>query len=218
MKEVEHSTFSLPVLLDASSTHVHVGIPSASGWLSLQRSETPALGFLFEGLRRCLEETKSEIGQMDAIIFCEGPGSTLGLRAALTLAKTLQSQISPTPAITVYNALHAAALLCENRDMPILADYRQGQWFLRETCGDIRVVEETEALEIAQHSQTLRQRKSWGKMTASCPEVEYDLSRLEGMKSLSNILRPIEKLVLFDPRPATFRKWKAVPEDAGTSP
>ena len=211
MTEVEHSTFSLPLLLDASSTHVHVGIPSASGWLSLQRSETPALSFLFEGLRRCLEETKSEINQSDAIIFCEGPGSTLGLRSALTLAKTLQSQISPAPAFAVYNALHAAALLCENQEMPILADYRQGQWFLRETCGEIRVIEEPEALEIAQRSQILRQRKSWGKLPESGVQVEYDLSRLEGFGSLSTILRPIDKLMLFDPRPATFRKWKAVP-------
>lgn len=211
MTEVEYSTFSLPLLLDASSTQVQVGIPSATGWLSLQRAEAPALSFLFEGLRRCLEETKSEIAQVDAIIFCEGPGSTLGLRSALTLAKTLKSQISPAPAFAVYNALHAAALLCQNPEMPILADYRQGQWYLRETCGEIRVIEETEALEIAQRSQTLRQRKSWRKLPESGPQVEYDLSRLEGLKSLSSILSPIEKLILFDPRPATFRKWKAVP-------
>ncbi|MFP6901280.1 MAG: hypothetical protein VCA36_10075 [Opitutales bacterium] len=211
MPEVECSTFSFPLLLDASSTHVHVGIPSARGWLSLQRSETPALSFLFEGLRRCLEETRSEIDHLDAIIFCEGPGSTLGLRSALTLAKTLKSQISPTPAFAVYNALHAAALLCESPEMPILADYRQGQWYLRETSGEIRVIEETEALEIAHQSQTLRQRKSWRELPGRGAQVEYDLSRLEGLESLAPILRPIDKLSLFDPRPATFRKWKAVP-------
>ena len=207
MPEAECSHFSLPLLLDASSAKVQVGIPSANAWLALHCSEEPALISIFEGFQRCLEEVDRRADEIDAIIFCEGPGSTLGLRAALTLTKTLQSQVSPPPAIFVYNALHTANLLCENPDKPILADYRQGQWYLRESSGEIRVIEDAEALKIAGTCQGLRQRKSWKKLPSIGPAVDYDLSRLNGLESLAPILHPIEQPALFDLRPATFRKW-----------
>ena len=130
MSEPECSHFSLPLLLDASSPKVQVGIPEAKGLRALHCAEEPALTSIFKGFQRCLEEIGRGADEIDAIFFCEGPGSTLGLRAALTLVKTLQSQVSPPPAIFVYNALHAANLVCENPDKPILADYRQGQWYL----------------------------------------------------------------------------------------
>ena len=212
MPEVECSNFSLPLLLDASSTQVHVGVPSTDGWRFLHRSETPALASIFEGFRLCLEETDSQAGSTDAILFCEGPGSTLGLRAALTLAKTLLSQLDPPPAILTYNALHAAALLATDPSAPILADYRQGQWYLREPSGEIRVIEEAEALEFAPRSQPLRQRKNWRQFTETGPDVDYDLSRLPGLAALGPILRPAATPALFDLRPATFRKWKHEPQ------
>lgn len=207
MPDGECSHFSLPLLLDASSPKVQVGIPGASGWRALHCSEDSALTSIFEGSQRCLEEAASLPEMIDAILFCEGPGSTLGLRAALTLAKTLQSQVSPPPAILVYNALHAAALLCESPGAPILADYRQGQWYLRERSGEIRVIEDNEALEIASDCHSLRQRKSWKKLPGVGPSVDYDLSRLAGLEALDPILRPIDLPSLFDLRPATFRKW-----------
>ncbi len=207
MPEVECSKFELPLLLDASSTHVHVGVPSANGWRCLHRSETPALISVFEGFRRCLEEALGHASSTDAILFCEGPGSTLGLRAALTLAKTLLTQLDSPPSILSYNALHAATLLATDPTAPILADYRQGQWYLREPSGKIRVVEENEALAFAPRSQTLRQRKNWQQFTETGPEIDYDLSRLPGLAALGPILRSVDAPALFDLRPATFRKW-----------
>ena len=207
MLETECSTFSFPLLLDASSPKVQVGVPGASEWRSLHGSEAPALTSIFEGFRRCLEETRLQAGEIDAILFCEGPGSTLGLRVALTLVKTLCSEVAPPPALLSYNALHLAAILSENPDLPILADYRQGQWYRRETSGEIRVIEEAEALELAPASQVLRQRKSWRNLPEAGPAVDYDLSRLAGLDSLAAILQPVDKPSLFDLRPATFRKW-----------
>ena len=155
-----------------------------------------------------MEKANSRASSVDAILYCEGPGSTLGLRVALTLAKTLRSQVRPEPRCFSYNALHAAALLCENPDMPILTDYRQGQWYLRETSGEIRVLQETEAQLVAAESQPLPQRKSWKKFPQTGPAVDHDLRKLEGLRSLRPILKPAESLSLFDLRPATFRKWQ----------
>ena len=207
MPEVEWSTFSRPLLLDASCPRVQVGIPSANSWLSFQSSRDQALTSLFTGLRRCIEEVRRPAREIDAILFCEGPGSTLGLRAAITLVKTLGCQITPNPPIFAYNALEIASILAPLSSAPIIADYRQGQWYLRETSGDIRVIDEAEAIEVAPSSQPLRQRKSWKQLPETGPEVDYDLSRLAGLGAISPFLRSVEAPSLFDPRPATFRKW-----------
>ncbi|MBO94850.1 MAG: hypothetical protein CMI32_08145 [Opitutales bacterium] len=212
MPEAERYPFSHPLLLDASSTHVHVGVPSNDGWRSMHRSDTPALVSIFEGFRHCLEEMQATADSIDAILFCEGPGSTLGLRVALTLAKTLLSRSTHSPSILTYNSLHAATLLCDDPNSPILAPYRQGQWYLHEPSGGIRVIEETEALGCAPRSHLLRQRKNWRQFAETGPEVDYDLSRLSGFGVLGAILRPVDSLALFDLRPATFRKWNHEPK------
>ena len=69
------------------------------------------------------------------------------------------------------------------------------------------MLEDAEALEIAGNCQGLRQRKSWKKLPAIGPDVNYDLSRLNGLESLAPILHPIDQPALFDLRPAIFRKW-----------
>lgn len=207
MPEVEWSTFSCPLLLDASCPRVQVGIPAVSSWLSFQSSREQALTSLFTGFRRCIDEVGRQAREIDAILFCEGPGSTLGLRIAITLVKTLGGQITPKPPLFAYNALEVASMLASLPNAPIIADYRQGQWYLRETSGDIRVIDEAEAIEVAPSSQPLRQRKSWKQLPETGPEVDYDLSRLAGLNAMSPFLRPVDAPNLFDPRPATFRKW-----------
>ena len=51
MPEAKRSNPLLPLLIDASSAQVHVGVPSSDGWRSMHRSETPALRSIFEGFR-----------------------------------------------------------------------------------------------------------------------------------------------------------------------
>ena len=218
MQEDESSSFSFPLLLDASSAKVHVGVPSKDDWLFLERHDPPALTSLFKGVRKCLANLGSSLQAVDAILFCEGPGSTLGLRVALTLTKTLLGQISPAPAVFTYNALHAARSLTDNPSLPILVDYRQGQWYLQEPSGEIRIVEEEEASGLAASSQFLRQRKSWRQFPESGPDVKYDLSRLRGLRDLSKILHRAAKPTLFDLRPATFQKWKPLQDSENLAP
>ena len=104
------SHFRLPLVLDASGSNVQVGILDRDGWRSFVIDEKPALESLFTGLRQCLEEVDSPASVIDAILFCEGPGSTLGLRIAATAAKTILRENEPSPALFLYNALDLAAL------------------------------------------------------------------------------------------------------------
>ena len=72
---------AFPLAVDASSTRIQVGIPGDVDWVHLETVELPAMEGLFQTLSRLMEKTGVKLRQVDELFFCEGPGSTLGLRA-----------------------------------------------------------------------------------------------------------------------------------------
>ena len=69
---------------------IQVGIPSASDWQVLHRVEAQALEGLFSATEKVLNDCGIEISKIKQVYFCEGPGSTLGLRLAAAFVRTLK--------------------------------------------------------------------------------------------------------------------------------
>lgn len=208
------SSSALPLLLDASGPVVQVGIPSPEGWRALFSDEKPALESLFICLRKCLEQVDSHATSIDALLFCEGPGSTLGLRIAATAAKTILHENEPSPILYLYNALDLAALIVPAH-RPILAPFRKGKRLLRHPpedgspLGEIEVLEEDEAATLAPDAIHLPGPRAWDVIPKGAETLTYDLSLLSGgLADLAPILRPAEIPQVFDPEPAEFRKWE----------
>ena len=211
---VENAFFnsSLPLLLDASGPVVQVGIPSPEGWRVIFSDEKPALESLFIGLRKCLRQVDSHATSIDTLLFCEGPGSTLGLRIAATAAKAILRENKP--ALYLYNALDLAALLVP-APRPILAPFRKGKRLLRHPpedgspLGEIEVLEEDEAATLAPDAIHLPGPRAWDVIPEGAETLTYDLSLLSGgLADLAPILRSAKTLELFDPEPAEFSKWE----------
>ena len=80
-------SFAFPLAVDASSTRIQVGIPGDMDWVHLETVELPAMEGLFQTLSRLMEKTGVNLRQVDELFFCEGPGSTLGLRLPLPLPR-----------------------------------------------------------------------------------------------------------------------------------
>ena len=115
MKEVsEPVKHKLPLLLDASSSPIHAGIPSEEGWIHLEALDLQALEGLFEATTLVMEKAGRSLREVDAVFFCEGPGSTLGLRLAAALVKTLLWESRGKLSIYAYNALDLAARIPES--------------------------------------------------------------------------------------------------------
>ena len=85
-KEKQH--FNTPLVLDASSPIIQAGIATDNGWRKITYSKNPALNGGFETVSTLLQGLDIKISQVDAIFFCAGPGSTLGLRLTLAFIKT----------------------------------------------------------------------------------------------------------------------------------
>ena len=204
--------YRLPFLIDAS-LQVQVGIPDSKGWCSLAREEKPALESLFVAISRSLGEITASISAIDAILFCEGPGSTLGLRIAATAVKTILRENEPSPTLFTYNALDLAAILANDVSCPILAPFRKGKRLLRSpiedsAIGSIEVLEEPISGSLEREAVHLPSLRSWESLPEGLDVLDYDISRIAGLSGLAPILRPAEMPEVFSPLPAEFRKWK----------
>ena len=206
------SGLRLPLLVDASS-QVQVGIPDSKGWLSLVREEKPALESLFVAIPKSLEEIDASISAIDAILFCEGPGSTLGLRVAATAVKTILRENEPSPTLFTYNALDLAAIMSNDLSRPILAPFRKGKRLLRSpisnsAIGSIEVLEEPISESLSKEALHLPSLRSWETLPEGLDVLDYDISHIAGLAGIAPILRPAEIPEVFTPLPAEFRKWK----------
>ena len=109
-----------------------MGFPKKRGWLCLAQVEEQALEGLFLATENILRDSKKEISRVNSVYYCEGPGSTLGLRLAAAFVKTLRwCHAHASFEVFAYNALDLASLLVSSKNSLIQAPFRVGFRFVR---------------------------------------------------------------------------------------
>jgi tRNA threonylcarbamoyladenosine biosynthesis protein TsaB len=112
-----------PVLLiDAASSRVQVGLLAADGTGDWAAS-TEEAGV---GVFQCLEQLKVHPGYVGAFIFCDGPGSVLGIRTVAMALRTW-SMLTPRP-MFAYHSLAVVAQALGRPGVQIIADARRDAW------------------------------------------------------------------------------------------
>lgn len=111
------------LLLDAASSKVQVG--------SLEtdfRSDQWATSNLEAGIGifECVARLPHEPDEYNALVFCDGPGSILGIRTAAMALRTWL-MLKSRPAFC-YNSLHLVGLALGQPGLPVIADARRGLW------------------------------------------------------------------------------------------
>ena len=102
------------LLLDASALETQTGLLRNGQWLAFQRSTGETLETLFQGVSRCLAEARLEFAQVDGFLYCEGPGSVLGLRlAGMALNGWRSLPTNKSAPIYAYRSLSAITRLIE---------------------------------------------------------------------------------------------------------
>jgi tRNA threonylcarbamoyladenosine biosynthesis protein TsaB len=112
-----------PVLvIDAASMRVQVGVITAEGAARWQASDAEAGVAIFRGVEQ-LGLNPQEAG---AFVFCEGPGSILGIRTAATALRTWH-MLRPRP-VFAYQSLALVAHALGDARATIIADARRESW------------------------------------------------------------------------------------------
>jgi len=201
----------LTLVVDASSTPLHLGIPHAEGWEKIIQDPGQAMDGLFRAVELLFEDRTDSLNDVDEIYFCCGPGSTLGLRLAATFVKTMIWESEGRISLFQYNALDMATTLPGFSAQFLQAPFRMGRRFVRSgtpaTMGKKEILEEGEAIQQYPDSQHLLGQR---KIAVELPEekiLPYDLEKISGLKTLSMISEPAEYPVPYSPEPPSFKKW-----------
>jgi tRNA threonylcarbamoyladenosine biosynthesis protein TsaB len=110
------------LLIDAASEMVQVGLLQGGiqpRWCS--RKEEAGVG-VFE----CIDELDVDLGSVRAFVFCEGPGSILGIRTS-AMALRMWTAMASRP-VYGYLSLAIVATACARPGVTVIADARRGLW------------------------------------------------------------------------------------------
>jgi len=201
------------LVVDASSSPVQVGVPSTNHWQALQQVEAQALEGLFTATEKVLNDCGIEISKIKQVYFCEGPGSTLGLRLAAAFVRTLRwSQKSSGFKVFAYNALDLASILAPQKNAIIQAPFRVGFRFVRiphiePIKSEKKIISEDEALAEYPESYHLPDLRKRSKPVDPEKTLDYDISLISGLSELQIVSKPCPDILPFNPKANEFKKW-----------
>ena len=201
------------LVVDASTSPVQVGIPTLNSWKALHQVESQALEGLFSATGRVLEISGYKISNINCVYFCEGPGSTLGLRLAAAFVRTIRwSQKSSDFKVFSYNALDLASILAPQKNAIIQAPFRVGLRFVRisnieSKNSEKKIIPEDEALREYPNSYHLPDPRKRSKPVDPEKTLVYDLSLIEGLNHLKIISKPCTDILPYNPKAPKFKKW-----------
>lgn len=110
------------LFMDAASARIQTGLWLTDGAGPWRTSEAEA-GI---GLFRCLEQLEINLDEIRAFVFCDGPGSILGIRTVAMALRTW-SLLRARP-IYSYSSLVLAAHALGRPEVAVIADARRESW------------------------------------------------------------------------------------------
>jgi tRNA threonylcarbamoyladenosine biosynthesis protein TsaB len=207
----------ISLVIDASHPACFAGMLDGSDrWLAKRAAEGPALESLFPVIEGILSESSCAIEQVKRFIFCEGPGSTLGLRLAAMALKTWRALQPTPPSLLGYNSLEfaAACLLQDQADLKnalLVADWKKDAWnALKIENGKtaaIQVITQSELDGAKAPVFHLPQRKGWQAPPANATTLTYEPKRLCEVLNHPGLLHVIEEPIPHASAPPNFQKW-----------
>lgn len=160
------------LVLDAASSTVQVGwvrSETESDW----RSSEDEAGV---GVFRCVEDLGVTVAQAGAFVFCEGPGSVLGIRTSAMAVRTWR--LLHARPVFAYGSLALVAQAHARPDTAVIADARRESWHHYQIGRGLRRVP---AGELASEAAALVMPagfRHWSPLPANATEVPYSVREL----------------------------------------
>jgi tRNA threonylcarbamoyladenosine biosynthesis protein TsaB len=120
------------LLLDAASSVVHIGLLRRGAAPRWDAQAADANRGLFAATAECLAAAGVTVEEIGAFVYCEGPGSMLGVRTAAMAIRTWQAAASRSLPAFRYQSLQLIAGELSRRGTPppfaVVADARRDHW------------------------------------------------------------------------------------------
>lgn len=216
MSSIEEAPPCPALVIDGSSACFFAGILDPDGkWLARKAADAPALESLFETVRAVLDAAELELGQIRSYIYCEGPGSVLGLRLCAMAIETWRRIHSTQSNLYAYNSLRltAARLAKEasGQDALLISDWKKDTWNgLKIVAGKPEGVAPVNAGELSRWEGTLYHlpaRKGWQRPPENAIELTYQPESLADLIHSPALIEQRERVELYNSGINTFQKW-----------
>lgn len=211
------SDAELSLLIDVSGGSVFVGVlDSQDQWRARVSREGAPLENLFPAIETTLTAAGIDLSQIGGYLYCEGPGSVLGLRLCAMAIETWSRLYPQSAQLQQYNSLQLCALvLLEDSpglaDALIIADWKKGAWNALRirggTAGPTEVVDEVALAAWPGALYHLPQRKGWQSPPAGAQRIDYDPARIAGLRHHPALLQATHGVQLYNSGVNTFQKW-----------
>lgn len=205
------------LVIDGSGSAVFAGILDADNqWLAKVEADGAPLEELFPAMEVALTESGLSLADIDGYIYCEGPGSVLGLRLCAMAIETWSRLYPKSAQYYKYNSLQlsAQALLHTKPDLQdalIVADWKKGAWnalYIRAGhVGVTEVIDDTALIDWEGTLYHLPQRKGWQSPPDKVHTLRYDPSMLDVLRDASGLLQMTDHIELYSSGSNIFQKW-----------
>lgn len=215
---VPASTPAYPALvIDGSSPCFFSGVLSSDGsWLASRKADKPALESLFKTVDAVLVDARLDLDRIQSFIYCEGPGSMLGLRLCAMAIETWR-RLQPTPReMHAYNSLKLAAALLVHKarltkDALLISDWKKDTWNgLKISSGVLGAVAPICSADLADWQGPiyhLPARKGWQHPPEDAVELSYDPGSLPALLGTPGLIQSTDGVELYNSGINSFQKW-----------
>lgn len=207
---------AFPLLVtDSSSVGILAGIMGEDGWMAYRSERGANSRIFFASVQSILTQAGLQLGDLQGFIFCEGPGSTLGIRINCMAVRTwVWLRMDQTP-VYAYKSLEAMAVIQSDRqDCPfaIFSDLRADQWnaIRIDSPSQFSPVQVVGSNELAKWPNTrfhLRQRLYSPGAPPGSRLLPYDIEALRSPRDFAGLIRRVQIPTPFQTTTTTFKKW-----------
>ncbi len=207
-----------PLLVtDCSCPGIRAGVLGSNGWISYVSKTGETGAALFDAVKEVLACAKLGLKDISGFAYCEGPGSTLGIRINAIAIRTWNALNSETKPIFGYKSLEAAiCMIRENSgksgEFAVFSDFRKHAWNGCSTAvsGDystIEIVAESAIESWPDERYFIQQRiHSPGKAPGS-EVIDYDLEPLGKSAPFLELLEKSDKPTAYLVKKPEFKTW-----------
>lgn len=172
------------LVIDAASSRVQVGWIEADGSGRWVTSEEESGVAVFKGI----QQLGADIGAAGAFVFCDGPGSILGIRTVAMALRTWMT-LQPKP-VFAYTSLALVSHALLDPAVTVIADARREAWHTyRRGDGLHRVPTSALSGELAMPEGF----RSWTQLPPRVRPIPYSIGQLLPLVTLTDLFREVEQ-------------------------
>lgn len=154
------------------------------------------------GLFRSIERLGVDVGEARAFVFCDGPGSVLGIRTAAMALRTWNI-LKPRP-VFAYSSLALVAHALGQKEIGVIADARRESWHHFILGGSLRRVPVAELSGKLVMPENFRH---WSVLPADVKHVPYSLEKWLPQVADADLLHPAPEPDAFLHEEPSYVTW-----------